>query len=148
MKVHPLFVSALLISTSSVHADDFIYLKCDYNMTNSLIDLKTNRLTEESKTGTLGYKVDTANSRMQASTSPQWDEVSIVDGVVIGQIKEDSPGFNMTMKYSVDITPPGNISIESLAFTGEQQSISVKVKGICQKSDRAFFNEASTFGDD
>ena len=41
----------------------------------------------------------------------------------------------------------GNISIESLVFTGEQQSISVKVKGICQKSDRETFNEASTFGD-
>ena len=146
MKIHPLLISALLISASPVHAEDFIYLKCDYQMTNSLIDLKTNQVTEQSKTGTLGYKVDTANSRVQASTSPQWDEVSIVDGMVIGQIKEDSPGFNMTMKYSVDITPPGNVSIESLAFT-DGQSISVKVKGICQKSDRAFFNEASTFGD-
>ena len=147
MKVHPLLISALLISASPVHAEDFIYLKCDYQMTNSLIDLKTNQVSEESKAGTLGYKVDTANSRMQASTSPRWDEVSIVDGVVIGQIKEDSPGFNMRMKYYVDFTPPGNISIESLVFTGEQQSTSVKVKGICQKSDRETFNEATTFGD-
>ena len=63
----PLLISALLISTTPVQAEDLFYLKCDYKSVASSENLKTNQVTEESKTGTNYYKADLGNSRIRRS---------------------------------------------------------------------------------
>ena len=61
----PLLISALLISTTPVRAEDHFYLKCDCKSVASRKNLKTDQVTEESKTGTNYYKADVVNSRIQ-----------------------------------------------------------------------------------
>ena len=145
MKV-PVLISALLISFNPAQAEAFIYLQCAYKINTSTKDLKTNQVSEESKTDNINYKVDTANSRIQASNEPQWEEVNIVDGIAVGQMEDVSAGLTMRVKYSIDIAPPGDMSID-MRRSNTKESTSIKVKGVCQKSDQASFNKASTFGD-
>ena len=145
MKI-PVLISALLISVNPAQAEAFIYLQCAYEINTATKDLKTNQVTEESKTDNINYKVDTANSRIQASNEPQWEEVNIVDGIAVGQMEDVSAGLTTRVKYSIDIAPPGDMSID-MRRSNTEESTSIKVKGVCQKSDQASFNKASTFGD-
>ena len=72
--------------------------------------------------------------------------MNIVDGIAVGQMEDVSAGLTTRVKYSIDIAPPGDMSID-MRRSNTEESTSIKVKGVCQKSDQASFNKASTFGD-
>ena len=139
----PLLISALLISTTPVQAEDFFYLKCDYKSVASRKNLKTDQVTEESKTGTNYYKADVVNSRIQGSYDTEWKKVDIVNGTAIDQeYNSGKNNFKTSVSYLLDLTPPGNMSFVMRAFSPDE-SITIMSKGVCQTSDQAAFDRAS-----
>ena len=143
----PLLFSVLLSITTAVQAEDLFYLKCDYKSIASRRNLKTDQVTEESKTGANYYKADIANSRIQGSYDTEWRTVDIVNGTAIDQeYKSGKNKFKTTVSYLLDLIPPGNMSFVMSASSTEE-SITIMTKGVCQKSDKASFERASTSGD-
>ena len=143
----PLLFIVLLFGTTTVQAEDLFYLKCDYKSIASRRNLKTNQITQESKTGTNYYKVDIANSRIQGSYDTEWRKVDIVNGTAIDQeYMSGKNKFKTTVSYLLDLIPPGNMSFVMRASSTEE-SITIMTKGVCQNSDEASFDRASTSGD-
>ena len=68
----PLLISAMLITTTPVQAENIFYLKRDYKSVATSKNPKIDQVTKESKTGIHYYKLDVANSRIQGSYDTEW----------------------------------------------------------------------------
>ena len=140
MKYLPL-LGALLLSAAPTVADDFVYLKCDVEMTRTYefpfkdqVDVEENSLVEY-------YKVDTANSRMMMANTAKWAEANIVDGVVIQNFDIVEDGFTLKGYSSMQISPPGVVDMDTTT-SNDEVSMRVVVKGSCQSSDASAFQKA------
>ena len=141
MKYLPL-LGALLLSASPVVADDLVYLECEAKSVATTKDLKSNQITKkEETTETTHHKVDLANSRTASAKKPEWEEVKIVDGVAVLDEELTENGFNISMKGSWQIVPPGRFTGDGLA-SNDAISETFKVRGMCKASDASVFEKA------
>ena len=137
----PIILGALLLSAAPTVADDFVYLKCDVEMTRTYefpfrdqVDVEENSLVEY-------YKVDTANSRMMMANTAKWAEANIVDGVVIQNFDIVEVGFTLKGYSSMQISPPGVVDMDTTT-SNDEVSMRVVVKGSCQSSAASAFQKA------
>ena len=140
MKYLPL-LGALLLSAAPAVADDFVYLKCDVEMTRTYefpfkdqVDVEENSLVEY-------FKVDTANSRMMMANTAKWVEANIVDGVSIQNVNMVVDGLTHKGYSSMRISPPGRVDSDTTS-SNDEVSMRVVVKGSCQSSAASAFQKA------
>ena len=107
MKRLSTLLGALLLSASPAVSDEFVYLECESTAVATIKDLKSNQiLKSEETTETTHNKVDLANSRTASAKDPGWEEVKIVDGVVVSDEESTEDGFDIKIKGSWQIVPP------------------------------------------
>ena len=139
-----LVLSALLLSASSVVADDFVYLRCDSNRLTIVKDLKSNQIIKkEKKTVIQHLKIDLLNSRIMGSLGGEWEEVEIVNGYVVEDSKEVINGSTVIQKASMQFDPAGKIVADSLIRRDSLSELeSGKISGVCTVSDESAFEKA------
>ena len=141
MKYLPL-LGALLLSAAPALADKFVYLECVSKEVIIKKDLKSNQITKrEEATETTHHKVDLENSRTASAKETEWEEVKIVDGVGVLDEELSENGFNISMKGSWQIVPPGRLTGDGL-FSNDVISETFKVRGMCNSSDASVFEKA------
>ncbi len=137
-----LALGVLLLSVPPAVADDFVYLECEVKTVATTKDLKSNQITKrEEATETTHHKVDLENSRTASAKEPEWEEVKIVDGVGVLDEELSENGFNISMKGSWQIVPPGRLTGDGL-FSNDLISETFKVRGMCKASDASVFEKA------
>ena len=135
-------LSSLLISASPVVADDLVYLECEAKSVTTTKDLKSNQITKREETAdTNVFKVDLANNRHASAKKPEWEEVKIVDGVAVLDEEFTENGFNIKMKASWQIVPPGRITGDG-SSSNDAISETFKLRGMCKASDASVFVKA------
>ncbi len=135
-------LSALLLSASPAVANDFVYLECETKSVATTKDLKSNQIMKrEEATETTHHKVDLENSRTASAKEPEWEEVKIVDGVGVLDEELSENGFNISMKGSWQIVPPGRLTGDGL-FSNDVITETFKVRGMCKASDASVFEKA------
>ena len=138
----PILLGALLLSASPAFADDFVYLECETKSVDTTKDLKSNQITKrEEATETTHHKVDLENSRTASAKKPEWEEVKIVDGVAVLDEEFTENGFNIKMKASWQIVPPGRITGDG-SSSNDAISETFKLRGMCNASDASVFVKA------
>ena len=79
-------------------------------------DLGANNVLEEnSKTGSIVFKVDLDNSRSMGAGASDWEDIQIVDGVIRDLRIGEVDGFRYEAKRAVRIQPPGKFSVNTVA---------------------------------
>ena len=137
-----LVLGALLVSASPAVADDIVYLECEGKSVTTIKELKSNQiLKREETTETTHHKFDLVNSRSMAADNPQWEEVKIVDGVVVLDEESTEDGFDIKIKGSWQIVPPGRLTGDG-SFINDTTSTTFKLRGMCKASDASEFEEA------
>ena len=142
MRKLSVLLGALLLSASPAIAGDFVYLECEGKSVTTIKDLKSNQiLKREETTETTHHKFDLVNSRLMSADNPQWEEVKIVDGVAVLDEELTEDGWNISMKGSWQIVPPGRFTGDGL-FSNDAISETFKLRGMCKASDASVFEEA------
>ena len=138
----PIIFSVLLLSVSPAVADDIVYLECETKLVTTIKDLKSNQILKgEETTEKTHNKVDLANSRTASAKDPAWEEVEVVDGVVVSDEEPTEDGFDIKIKGSWQIVPPGRFTGDSL-FIDDTTSTTFTIRGICKASDASAFEKA------
>ena len=128
MKRLSVFLGAILLSASSAVAGDFVYLECEAKSVATTKDLKSNQITKRQETTeTTHHKVDLANSRIASAKEHEWEEVKIVDGVAVLDEELTEDGWNISMKGSWQIVPPGRFTGDGL-FIDDTISTTFKIR--------------------
>ena len=142
MKKLSTLLSALLVSASPAVADDLVYLECEGKSVTAIKELKSNQiLKREETTETTHHKVDLANSRTASAKDPAWEEVKIVDGVVVSDEESTEDGFDIKVNASWRIVPPGRFTADGL-FINDTTSMTFTIRGMCKASDASVFEGA------
>ena len=142
MKKLSTLLGSLLLSVSPAIADDLVYLECESNLLTTIKDLKSNQITKrEEPTETTYHKIDLANSRTASAKKPGWEEVKIVDGVILLDQEFTVNGVDMKMNGFWQIVPPGRFTGDGLA-SNDAFSATFKVRGICKAIDESVFEKA------
>ena len=142
MRKLSVLLGALLLSASPAIAGDFVYLECEGKSVTTIKELKSNQiLKREETTETTHHKFDLVNSRSMAADNPQWEEVKIVDGVVVLDEESTEDGFDIKVNASWRIVPPGRFTADGL-FINDATSMILTIRGMCKASDASVFEEA------
>ena len=142
MKKLSVLLGALLLSASPVLADDLVYLECEGKSVTTIKELKSNQiLKKEETTETTHHKFDLVNSRLMSADNPQWEEVKIVDGVVVLDEESTEDGFDIKVNASWRIVPPGRFTADGL-FINDTTSTTFKARGMCKGIDESEFEKA------
>jgi len=142
MKKLSVLLGALLLSALPAIADDLVYLECESKIVVTTKDLKSNQITKrEETTETTHNKIDLANSRTASAKDPEWEEVKIVEGVIIEDDEFTENGFDISIKGSWQIVPPGRFTGDGL-FIDDTTSTTFTIRGICKASDASAFEKA------
>ncbi|WP_413325994.1 hypothetical protein [Synechococcus sp. MIT S9503] len=142
MKRLSALLSALLFSASPAIADDFVYLECVTKSVTTTKDLKSNQITKKDETTvTTHFKVDLANSRVQSAKDSQWDETELVNGTYIIDEEWTVNGFTSSMKFSMQLVPPGRITGDGLSRNDSILESST-ARGMCKEVVASVFEEA------
>ena len=105
-------------------------------------DLKSNQITKREEDSEISHiKVDLANSRTAIAKKPEWEEVKIVDGMVVLDEEWIEYGFTTTMKGSLQVVPPYRMVGDGLS-RDDAISETFKGRGICKVIDASVFEEA------
>ena len=140
----PILLGALLLSASPVVADDFVYLMCECKGFNEMTDLKTNEI-ERSIVGSSiqHWKVNVAKSQLITAEGYAWEKAKIVNGVAIEEWEKprNNDGITLSLKYSIQIVPPGPLSLHSLSRS-DFNTYSMNATGMCKGSDASVFEKA------
>lgn len=136
------FLGALVLSSSSAIAGDYLYLNCEVNVLNTKTDLEAKKkLEENSKAGSIVFKVDLENSRSMGAGSSGWEDIQIVDGVIRDLRTGEVDGFRFEAKRAVWIQPPGKFSVKTVA-SNDKILVTITTKGECSEIDALVFDEA------
>ena len=142
MRKLSVLLGALLLSASPAIAGDFVYLECEGKSVTTIKELKSNQiLKREETTETTHHKFDLANSRTASADNPQWEEVKIVDGVVVLDEESTEDGFDIKVNASWRIVPPGRFTADGL-FSNDDTSTTFTIRGICKARDASAFEKA------
>ena len=140
----PILLGVLLLSASPVVADDFVYLMCERKGFNEMTDLKTNEIERSIvRSHIQHWKVNVAKSQLITAEGDVWDKAKIVNGVAIEEWEKprNKDGITLSLKYSIQIVPPGPLSFHSLSRS-DFYTYSMNGTGMCKGSDASVFEKA------
>ncbi|KZR85545.1 hypothetical protein MITS9509_02728 [Synechococcus sp. MIT S9509] len=136
------FLGALVLSVSPGFAGNYVYLNCEVEVVNTKTDLDANNVLEEnSKTGSIVFKVDLDNSRSMGAGASDWEDIQIVDGVIRDLRIGEVDGFRYEAKRAVRIQPPGKFSVNTVALS-DKILVTISTEGQCSEIDALVFDEA------
>ena len=136
------FLGALVLSVSPGFAGNYVYLNCEVEVVNTKTDLDANNVLEEnSKTGSIVFKVDLDNSRSMGAGASDWEDIQIVDGVIRDLRIGEVDGFRYEAKRAVWIQPPGKFSVNTVA-SSDKILVTISTEGQCSEIDALVFDEA------
>ena len=140
----PILLGVLLLSVSPVVADDFVYLICECKGFNEMTDLKANEI-ERSIAGSYiqHWKVNVSKSQLITAEGDVWEKAKIVNGLAIEEWEKprNKDGITLSLKYSIQIVPPGPLSLHSLSRS-DFYTYSMNGTGMCKGSDASVFEKA------
>ena len=140
----PILLCSLLLSALPVVADDFVYLMCERKGFNEMTDLKTNEIERSIvRSHIQHWKVNVAKSQLITAEGDVWEKAKIVNGVAIEEWEKprNKDGITLSLKYSIQIVPPGPSSFHSLSRS-DFYTYSMNGTGMCKGSDASVFEEA------
>ena len=106
----PILLGALLLSATPAVADNFLYVRCKTEVTETT--LRSNQVVNSEQGDMIFYfKTDLKNSRIMNSTRGEWDKLEIKNGVAFEDKVNVLDGLNYHTKTSMEIQPLGKIVV-------------------------------------
>ena len=84
----PLLLTTLLLTSSPVVADDFLYIVCKYDANMKVTELPSGKTTENQLEGEfILFKVDLLNKKLRNHVDPRWADVTVEGDQIIQDTK-------------------------------------------------------------
>ena len=138
----PLLLTTLLLTSSPVVADDFLYMVCKYDANMKVTELPSGKTTENQFEGEfILFKVNLLNKKLRNHVDPRWADVT-VEGDQIIQDTKLTLGETTAETYTLfPLTFPGPISMQD-QWRDPSQLIVVNAEGECREIDSFTWDEA------
>ena len=145
-----LFVlSILLLSASSAHANEFVYLKCDNEMTLTSTEISTGKVLNdgETKSEIVFLKIDPSGNRFMSykpssgKRDLKWDEATISGGVLSAKMLDTSEALKANGELDLEFQPAGKLSSKFSAIAFGMISSEIDITGDCVDVDASVFEK-------
>ena len=145
-----LFVlSILLLSASSAHANEFVYLKCDNEMTLTSTEISTGKVLNdgETKSEIVFLKIDPSGNRFMSykpssgKRDLKWDKATISGGVLNANMLDTSEALKANGELSLEFQPAGKLSSKFSAIAFGMISSEIDITGDCVDVDASVFEK-------
>ena len=137
----PILLSALLLSTPPVFANEFLYMMCRTNTNVKVSDLSSGEITDDKDmVEWLVFKVDLTNKKLRNHMFPEWGDVRVEGDQIIQdtRLTEGNQSFHNQASFPLDL--PGPISIH-ISWRLHQKLKVAKVEGRCTEIDSSRWDE-------
>ena len=146
----PILLSVLLLSASSAVADDFVYLKCDNEMTLTSTEISTGKILndDETKSETVYLKIDPNRNRFMSykpssdKSDFKWDEASISGGVLSANMLETNKALKANGELNLEFKPAGKLRSKFSAIAFGLISSEIDITGDCVDVNASIFEKA------
>lgn len=145
-----LALSALLLSASPVLANEFVYLKCNNEMTLTSTEMSTGKIINdgETKSETVYFKID-PNGKRFMSYKPssdkrdlKWDEATISGGVLSANMVDKNEALKANGELNLEFKPAGKLRSKFSAVAFGMISSEIDISGDCVDVDASMFEKA------
>ena len=110
----PILLSALLLSTPPVFANEFLYMMCRTNTNVKVSDLSSGEITDDKDmVEWLVFKVDLTNKKLRNHMFPEWVDVRVEGDRIIQDERYTRGNQSLHSQGSLPLTLPGAISIHN-----------------------------------
>ena len=145
-----LALSALLLSASPVLANEFVYLKCDNEMTLTFTEMSTGKIINdgETKSETVYFKIDPNGNRFMSYKSSsdkrdlKWDEAIISGGVLSANMVDKNEALKANGELNLEFKPAGKLRSKFSAVAFGMISSEIDISGDCVNVDASIFEKA------
>ena len=145
-----LALSVLLLSASPVLANEFVYLKCDNEMTLTSTEMSTGKIINdgETKSETVYFKIDPYGNRFMSYKSSsdkrdlKWDEAIISGGVLSANMVDKNEALKANGELNLEFKPAGKLRSKFSAVAFGMISSEIDISGDCVNVDASIFEKA------
>tara|TARA_B100000073_G_scaffold69439_1_gene51304 strand:+ start:1865 stop:2320 length:456 start_codon:yes stop_codon:yes gene_type:complete len=145
-----LALSALLLSASPVLANEFVYLKCDNEMTLTSTEMSTGKIINdgETKSETVYFKIDPNGNRFMSykpssdKRDLKWDEATISGGVLSANMVDKNEALKANGELNLEFKPAGKLRSKFSAVAFGMISSEIDISGDCVNVDASIFEKA------
>jgi len=145
-----LALSALLLSASPVLANEFVYLKCDNEMTLTSTEMSTGKIINdgETKSETVYFKIDPNGNRFMSykpssdKRDLKWDEATISGGVLSANMVDKNEALKANGELNLEFKPAGKLRSKFSAVAFGMISSEIDISGDCVNVDASMFEKA------
>ena len=145
-----LALSALLLSASPVLANEFVYLKCDNEMTLTSTEMSTGKIINdgETKSETVYFKIDPNGNRFMSykpssdKRDLKWDEAIISGGVLSANMVDKNEALKSNGELNLEFKPAGKLRSKFSAVAFGMISSEIDISGDCVNVDASMFEKA------
>ena len=145
-----LALSALLLSASPVLANEFVYLKCDNEMTLTSTEMSTGKIINdgETKSETVYFKIDPNGNRFMSykpssdKRDLKWDEATISGGVLSANMVDKNEALKANGELNLEFKPAGKLRSKFSAVAFGMISSEIDISGDCVNVDVSMFEKA------
>jgi hypothetical protein len=145
-----LALSVLLLSASPVLANEFVYLKCDNEMTLTSTEMSTGKIINdgETKSETVYFKIDPNGNRFMSYKSSsdkrdlKWDEAIISGGVLSANMVDKNEALKANGELNLEFKPAGKLRSKFSAVAFGMISSEIDISGDCVNVDASMFEKA------
>jgi len=145
-----LALSALLLSASPVLANEFVYLKCDNEMTLTSTEMSTGKIINdgETKSETVYFKIDPNVNRFMSykpssdKRDLKWDEATISGGVLSANMVDKNEALKANGELNLEFKPAGKLRSKFSAVAFGMISSEIDISGDCVNVDASMFEKA------
>ncbi len=137
----PILLSALLLSTPPVFANEFLYMMCKTNSNVKVSDLSSGEITdEEDMEEWFLFKVDLTNKKFRNHISPEWVDVRVEGDRIIQDERYTRGKQSLHSQGSLPLTLPGAIFIHNQWRIPTKLRVA-KTEGSCSEIDSSRWDE-------
>ena len=145
-----LALSVLLLSASPVLANEFVYLKCDNEMTLTSTEMSTGKIINdgETKSETVYFKIDPNGNRFMSykpssdKRDLKWDEATISGGVLSANMVDKNEALKANGELNLEFKPAGKLRSKFSAVAFGMISSEIDISGDCVNVDASIFEKA------
>ncbi len=145
-----LALSVLLLSASPVLANEFVYLKCDNEMTLTSTEMSTGKIINdgETKSETVYFKIDPNGNRFMSykpssdKRDLKWDEATISGGVLSANMVDKNEALKANGELNLEFKPAGKLRSKFSAVAFGMISSEIDISGDCVDVDASMFEKA------
>ena len=136
-----ILLSALLLSTPPVFANEFLYMMCKTNSNVKVSDLSSGEITaEEDMEEQFLFKIDLTNKKLRNHISPEWVDVRVEGDRIIQDERYTRGNQSLHSQGSLPLTLPGPISIHNQWRNPTKLRVA-KTEGRCTEIDSSRWDE-------